>query len=87
MRDFLNYGDSIDIKFLIFTLLFILIWKFIIEKKIMALQCCILRADLFHRNTRLATATETDTHQFRILNNLADLDFVNFDFVTFWVLY
>ena len=34
MSDFLNYGDSIDIKFLIFTLLFILIWKFIIEKKI-----------------------------------------------------
>ena len=34
MRDFLNYGDSIDIKFLIFTLLVILIWKFIIEKKI-----------------------------------------------------
>ena len=34
MRDFLNYADSIDIKFLIFKLLFILIWKFIIEKKI-----------------------------------------------------
>ena len=33
MRDFLNYADSIDIKFLIFTLLFIFIWKFIIEKK------------------------------------------------------
>ena len=27
MRDFLNYADSIDIKFLIFTLLFILICK------------------------------------------------------------
>jgi hypothetical protein len=34
MRDFLNYADSIDIKFLIFTLLFIFIWKFIIEKKL-----------------------------------------------------
>jgi len=34
MRDFLNYADSIDIKFLIFTLLFIVIWKFIIEKKL-----------------------------------------------------
>ena len=34
MRDFLNYADSIDIKFLIFTLLFILIWNFNIEKKI-----------------------------------------------------
>ena len=33
MRDFLNYADSIDIKFLIFTLLFIVIWKFVIEKK------------------------------------------------------
>ena len=33
MRDFVNYGSSIDIKVLIFTLLFILIWKFIIEKK------------------------------------------------------
>ena len=29
MRDFQNYVDSIDIKFLIFTLLFIIIWKFI----------------------------------------------------------
>ncbi len=34
MRDFLNYADSIDIKFLIFTLLFIVIWKFIIEKRL-----------------------------------------------------
>ena len=34
MRDFLNYADSIDIKFLFFTLLFILIWKFIIERKL-----------------------------------------------------
>jgi hypothetical protein len=34
MRDFLNYANSIDIKFLIFTLLFIFIWKFIIEKKL-----------------------------------------------------
>ena len=34
MRDFLNYGDSLDIKFLIITILFILIWKIFIEKKI-----------------------------------------------------
>ncbi len=34
MRDFLNYTDSIDIKVLIFTLLFIVIWKFIIEKRL-----------------------------------------------------
>ena len=34
MRDFLNYADSIDIKVLIFTLLFIMIWKFIIEKRL-----------------------------------------------------
>ncbi len=34
MRDFLNYADSIDIKVLIFTLLFIVIWKFIIEKSL-----------------------------------------------------
>ncbi len=33
MRDFLNYADSIDIKLLIFTLLFVIIWKFIIDKK------------------------------------------------------
>lgn len=33
MRDFLNYGDSLDIKFLIITILFILIWKIFIEKK------------------------------------------------------
>ena len=32
MRDFLNYSDSIDIKFLIITLIFIIIWKFFIEK-------------------------------------------------------
>ncbi len=34
MRDFLNYGSSIDIKVLIFTVLFIVIWKFFINKKI-----------------------------------------------------
>ena len=34
MRDFLNYGDSLDIKFLIITILFIVIWKIFIEKKI-----------------------------------------------------
>ncbi len=34
MRDFLNYGDSLDIKFLIATILFIVIWKIFIEKKI-----------------------------------------------------
>ncbi len=34
MRDFVNYGDSIDIKVLVFTLLFIIIWKFFINKKI-----------------------------------------------------
>lgn len=34
MRDFLNYGGSIDIKVLIFTVLFIVIWKFFINKKI-----------------------------------------------------
>ena len=34
MRDFQNYVDSIDIKFLIFTLIFIIIWKFLIEKKL-----------------------------------------------------
>ena len=33
MRDFLNYGDSLDIKFLIVTIIFLIIWKFIIEKK------------------------------------------------------
>jgi len=33
MRDFLNYGDSLDIRILIVTVLFILIWKFLIEKK------------------------------------------------------
>ena len=32
MRDFLNYGDSLDIKFLIVTIIFLIIWKFIIEK-------------------------------------------------------
>jgi hypothetical protein len=34
MRDFLNYSDSIDIKLLLFTVLFLIIWKFIIERKI-----------------------------------------------------
>jgi hypothetical protein len=34
MRDFLNYSDSIDIKYLFVTLIFIIIWKFFIEKKI-----------------------------------------------------
>ena len=34
MRDFLNYGNSIDIKVLFLTLAFIIIWKFFIEKKI-----------------------------------------------------
>lgn len=34
MRDFLNYGDSLDIKFLIVTIIFLIIWKFIIEKKL-----------------------------------------------------
>jgi hypothetical protein len=34
MRDFLNYGNSIDIKVLIFTVLFIVIWKLFINKKI-----------------------------------------------------
>lgn len=34
MRDFLNYGDTLDIKFLIVTIIFLIIWKFIIEKKI-----------------------------------------------------
>ena len=33
MRDFLNYGDSLDIRILVVTVLFILIWKFLIEKK------------------------------------------------------
>ena len=33
MRDFLNYGDSLDIKYLIITVLFIIIWKLLIEKK------------------------------------------------------
>ena len=33
MRDFLNYGDTLDIKFLIVTIIFLIIWKFIIEKK------------------------------------------------------
>lgn len=33
MRDFLNYGDSLDISLLIFTLIFILIWKFFIQKR------------------------------------------------------
>ena len=32
MRDFLNYGSSIDIKILFLTLAFIIIWKFFIEK-------------------------------------------------------
>ena len=34
MRDFLNYTDSIDIRLLFLTLLFLIIWKFIIEPKI-----------------------------------------------------
>ena len=34
MRDFLNYGSSIDIRVFILTLAFIIIWKFFIEKKI-----------------------------------------------------
>lgn len=34
MRDFLNYGSSVDIKVLIFTVLFIVIWKLFINKKI-----------------------------------------------------
>ena len=33
MRDFLNYGDSLDIKFLIITVIFIIIWKVFIEKR------------------------------------------------------
>lgn len=32
MRDFLNYGDSLDIKFLIITVLFIVIWKLFFQK-------------------------------------------------------
>ena len=32
MRDFLNYGESLDIKFLRITVLFIVIWKIFIEK-------------------------------------------------------
>ena len=34
MRDFLNYGDTLDIKYLVITVLFIIIWKLIIEKRI-----------------------------------------------------
>jgi len=34
MRDFLNYGDTLDIKYLVITVLFIIIWKLVIEKKI-----------------------------------------------------
>lgn len=34
MRDFLNYGDTLDIKYLFITVLFIIIWKLVIEKKI-----------------------------------------------------
>ena len=34
MRDFLNYGDTLDIKFLIVTIIFLIIWKFVIEKKL-----------------------------------------------------
>ena len=34
MRDFLNYGDSLDIRFLIITVIFIIIWKLFIENKI-----------------------------------------------------
>ena len=34
MRDFLNYGNSIDIKVLFFTVLFIVNWKLFINKKI-----------------------------------------------------
>jgi hypothetical protein len=34
MRDFLNYGSSIDIKILFLTLAFIIIWKVFIEKNI-----------------------------------------------------
>ena len=34
MRDFLNYGDTLDIKYLVITVLFIIIWKLIIEKKL-----------------------------------------------------
>ena len=33
MRDFLNYGDSLDIKFLIITVLFKVIWKLFFQKK------------------------------------------------------
>ena len=33
MRDFLNYGDSLDIKFLIITVLFLVIWKLFFQKK------------------------------------------------------
>lgn len=34
MRDFLNYGDTLDIKYLVITVLFIIVWKLVIEKKI-----------------------------------------------------
>ena len=34
MRDFINYGNSIVIKYLFITLLFIIIWKVFVEKKI-----------------------------------------------------
>ena len=34
MRDFLNYGDTLDIKYLVVTVLFIIIWKLFIEKRI-----------------------------------------------------
>ena len=34
MRDFLNYGDTLDINYLVITVLFIIIWKLVIEKKI-----------------------------------------------------
>ncbi len=34
MRDFLNYGDTLDIKFLFVTIIFLIIWKFIIDKKL-----------------------------------------------------
>ena len=34
MRDFLNYGDTLDIKFLIVTIIFLIIWKLVIEKKL-----------------------------------------------------
>ena len=33
MREFLNYGDSLDIKYLIITICFIIIWKLVIEKR------------------------------------------------------